>query len=116
MKWYLRKTENLRDEDPLVLLRCLNAPFRAPSSQTVSRWLVRVIKMAYDLHSHLPERKVKAHSIRPLAPNWALFKGASKGSILQAADWRSENTLIRFYARDLKEHACSFGLAVLSAA
>ena len=97
MKWYLKKTEELREQgvDSMNLLRCLTAPFNPPSAQTVSRWLVRTIKMAYDVYPHLPKGKVKAHSVRALAPNWALFKGATKRSILQAADWRRENTFIK---------------------
>ena len=116
LKWYLRKTEGMRQRDPMVLLRCLNAPFDPPSTQTISRWLVNLIKMAYDVYPHLPRGNIRAHSTRAMAPNWAHFKGATKHSILQAADWRRENTFIKYYARDLKETGLFFGSAVLSAA
>jgi hypothetical protein len=117
MRWYLKKSEDRRGNgsDSMTLLRCLNVPYKPPSAQTVSRWLVRTIKMAYEIHPHLPQTKVVAHSVRAVAPNWARFKGASKERILQAADWRRETTFIKHYARDLKEQGTPFGTAVLSA-
>ncbi len=118
LKWYLKKTETIRGEggDAMILLRCLNSPYRPPSSQTVSRWLVRTIKMAYEIHPHLPKGRARAHSLRAVAPNWAHFKGASKRDILQAADWRRETTFIKHYQRHIKLPDSQFGEAVLSAA
>ena len=72
-KWYLKKTKGMRQQDPMVLLRCLNAPFDPPSTQTVSRWLVSLIKMAYDVYPHLSRGNIRAHSTRAMAPNWAHF-------------------------------------------
>lgn len=117
MRWYLRRSEAIlgTGEDSMVLLRCINAPYRPPSSQTVSRWLTRTIKLCYEIHPHQKHGKVKAHSIRALAPSWANCKGASKSCILQAAVWRRETTFIKHHARDLKEYSTSFGQAVLSA-
>ena len=108
MIWYLRKTEELRgqDADSMNLLRCMTAPFNPPSAQTVSRWIIQTIKMAYNVHPDFLKGKVKAHSVRALAPNWALSKGATKRSFLQAADWRRENTFLKHYAWDLTEKYC----------
>ena len=64
--------------DSMNILRCMTAPFNPPSAQTVSRRIVQTIKMAYDVYPHLPKGKVKAHSVRALAPNWALSKGTTK--------------------------------------
>ena len=41
--------------------------------------------------------KVKAHSTRAIGPSWALYKGASMKSILDAADWSKESTFTQFY-------------------
>ena len=107
-KLYLRKTEELRGQgvDSMNLLRCMMAPFNPPSAQTMSKWIVQTIKMAYDVYPHLSKGKVKAHSVRALAPNWTLSKGATKRSFLQAADWRCENTFLKHYAWDLTEKYC----------
>jgi hypothetical protein len=49
-KAYLRKTEALRGQGPdrWCLLRYFKEPHRPPSSQTISRWLVATIQMAYE--------------------------------------------------------------------
>ena len=116
MKWYLKRTDDRRQQEqrPLALLLCLNPPYQPPSSQTVSRWLVQTIKLAYEIYPHL-QGTIKAHSVRAIAPNWAHFQGASKQAILQAADWRRESTFIKHYQRDLAGRGNSFGTAVLSA-
>jgi hypothetical protein len=105
-KSYLAKTETLRGQgsDRWALLRCFKDPYKPPSPQTVARWLVTVIQMAYESDPLQVTGRVRAHSTRAIAPNWARFKGASKDKILQAADWRRESTFTTFYCRDLKEH------------
>ena len=45
--------------------------------------------------------KVKAHSTRAVGPSWALYRGASVKSILDAADWSRESTFIKFYLRNV---------------
>ena len=97
MKWYLRKTEELRgqDADSMNLLRCMTALFNPPSAQTVSKWIIQTI----NVYSHFPKGKVKAHSVRAMAPNWALSKGATKRSL-------RENTFLKHYAWDLTEKYC----------
>ena len=108
MKWYLRKTEELKgqDADSMNLLKRMTAPFNPPSAQTVSRWIVQTIKMGYNVYPQFPKGKVKAHSDRALAPNWALSKGATKWRFLQAANWRRENTFLKRYAWDLTKKYC----------
>lgn len=68
------------------------------SCQTISSWIVSVIKQAYEEQSDL---KVKAHSTRAIGPSWALVKGASLNSILEAADWSRDTTFKKFYYRQI---------------
>ena len=44
---------------------------------------------------------VKAHSTRAMGPSWALYNGASMKSILEAADWSTESTFVKFYLRNV---------------
>ena len=67
------------------------------TSQTISKWLMSLIKLAYED----PKMKVKGHSTRAIGPSWALLNGAYVNSILNAADWSRESTFIRFYLRDV---------------
>ena len=73
----------------------MNKPHQPVSCQTISRWIVDTIKMAYD-----EDKKVKAH--RAIGPSWALFNGASMRSIMETADWSRESTFTKFYLKDVQ--------------
>ena len=75
----------------------VNEPHHTVTSQMISKWLVRIIKLAY-MDSDL---KVRCHSTRAIGPSWALYNGASMKSISEAADWFKERIFIRFYLRDI---------------
>ena len=87
----------------IQLFISLNKPHKAVSKQTISTWIVNVIKQAYDDS----DMKVKAHSTRAIGPSWALFKGASLNSILEAADWSKDST-IKFYYREVNSQEWEF--------
>ena len=82
----------------------LNKPHKAVSKQTISTWIINVIRQAYDNS----DMKVKAHSTRAIGPSWVLFKGASLASILQAADWSKDSTFRKFYYRDINSQEWEF--------
>jgi len=115
LKVYLDLTADRREgRDPKTLLRTLVSPFNPATPQTISKWIVRIIKMAYEISLKEKPAKLRAHSTRSVAPNWAAMEGASLGNILQAADWRRRSTFARFYLRDMSDERASFGRAVLS--
>ncbi|CAC5392070.1 unnamed protein product [Mytilus coruscus] len=98
---YLNKTKNIRQKleasDKVKLFLAMKEPHKPVTSVTISSWIVQTIRSAYS-NDNL---KVKGHSTRAIAPSWALYKGAWTKSILDAADWSSESTFVRFYLRDL---------------
>ena len=94
--YYLKKTDNLRAQNQLKLFVSIVKPHQTVSTQTISKWIVNTIRMAYDR-----DIKTTGHSTRAIGPSWALFKGASMHSILDAADWSKETTFTRFYLRDV---------------
>ena len=76
-------------------------PHKPVTSQTISKWIVSLFKLAYeDL-----KMKVKGHSTKPKGFSWALYNGASGKSILNAADWSHESTFVRFYLREVNPTA-----------
>lgn len=99
---YLDKTSEFRkqlnNDQRGKLFLSFSKPHKPVTSQTISRWILQVIKMAYPDDSL---DNVKAHSTRAIGPSWALYKGASLHSVLEAADWSCESTFGRFYLRDL---------------
>jgi hypothetical protein len=94
---YLRRTEQFRSRgtnDQTSLFLSFIEPHNPVSKQTIANWIVNTIKMAYE-----EDIKVNAHSTRAIGPSWALFKGASMASILEAADWSRDSTFTNFYLR-----------------
>ena len=94
---YIKRTNQLRNGENKLFLS-FNKPHKVVSSQTISSWIVIVIRQAYDNQTDL---KVKAHSTRAIVPSWALCKGASLSSVLEAADWSSDVTFKKFYYRQM---------------
>jgi hypothetical protein len=97
---YLKKTEPFRrkdGKDETSLFLTINRPHTKASAQRLSSYIVSTIREAYEDKT----KSVKAHSTRALGPSWALFKGASLKSVLEAADWSKETTFIKFYRREV---------------
>jgi integrase len=98
---YLKKTEKYRmnkGKEELKLFLSYVKPHNAVSTQTISKWIVKLIKLAYkQINSDI---KVKGHSTRAIAPSWALYKGLSLKTIMKAADWAKESTFTKFYLRN----------------
>ena len=99
---YMNRTSKLRKVNNLFI--SYQKPHGSVSKQTISSWIVNVVKQAYD-NSDL---KINAHSTRAIGPSWALFKGASLASILEAADWSKDSVFKRFYYRQLDTHNWEF--------
>lgn len=101
--YYLKKTDSLRkvgtEGDKLFLT--INKPNKPVSSQTISQWLVKVIKRAHK-EANKVCGTVKGHSTRALGPSWALFKGANLKTILESADWSQADTFIKFYLKNIQ--------------
>lgn len=98
LAFYLKRTEQLklRKKDQTKLFLSLNAPPKPVSTQTISRWIVNTIKMAYD-----DNIKVRGHSKRAISPSWALFNGASMSAISNSADWKSESSFTKYYLKNV---------------
>ncbi|CAC5411063.1 unnamed protein product [Mytilus coruscus] len=94
---YLDETKEIRlkldASDKVKLFLALKEPNKPVTAVTISSWIVQTIRSAYSND----KLKVKGHSTRAITPSWALYKGASTKSILDAADWSSESTFVRFY-------------------
>lgn len=98
---YIDRTSQLRVSEGNVqenkLFLSLNKPHKAVCRQTVASWIVNVIRQTYND----TDLKVKAHSTRAIGSSWALCKGASLSSVLEAADWSNDSTFKKFYYRQI---------------
>ena len=101
---YLKRTEQFRktdsSQDVVKLFLATRKPHKPVSVQTVSRWLVSVIKFCYKKQNKTVGN-VKGHSTRSVRPSWALFKGASLQQIMESADWSRETTFTKHYLKNV---------------
>lgn len=103
LAYYLKRTEvfrNAKGKDVVKLFLASNKPHHPVSRQTISRWLVSLIKFCYKKRNK-SVGEVKGHSTRSLGPSWALFKGASLPQVMEAADWSRETTFTKFYLKSV---------------
>ena len=109
LKQYLRVVAPLRGQTTSLMVTC-NKPHKKPSSQTISRWLVETIKLAYEAVK-LPLEHVTGHSTRASATSWAEFKGVSLEDIMKMADWATAGTYFNHYRQNILSDA---SISVLS--
>ena len=76
-----------------------------------------VIKQAYP-QGQAPglEASPHAHDVRGISASWAKFQGVPIDEIMQAAAWKSHNTFISCYMKDITESEGTFGVRVISEA
>jgi len=110
LRFYLKKTESFRQVGSSLFLS-LNAPHSGVSPDTISRWLVQVI--SFDGKALSGPGTPRAHDVRALAASWAFFKGIPVSDILKAAVWKTENTFISYYLKDILREEGGFSLASL---
>lgn len=116
LKFYLRRTATYRGEVDQLFITA-QKPFKAASSQTISRWIVSVIRDSLDNElGQLTGSHVKAHDLRSQAASWALYKGASIKEIMEAQGWSTSTTFQSVYLRDTLVSRVSTAAKVLSAA
>lgn len=113
LRWYLDRTRELRSGDKLFI--CSKRPHSPASPSTISRWIVEAIR-AGGPEALTSGQVPRAHDTRSISSSWALFSGVPTADILKAAYWRSSNTFIACYLRDISPSEENFGVSTLRAA
>ena len=88
---YRSRTENRRQSSRLLI--SFVRPFKPISSQTMSRWLRKIMQLA-GIACHFT-----GHSTRSASTSAAARAGVPLDTILVAADWSSSESFKRFYLR-----------------
>ncbi|XP_071816589.1 uncharacterized protein [Apostichopus japonicus] len=104
LKWYLSRTEKLRQATFLFILP--RPPYTSASKDTLSRWLVETIRL-FTTGAARP----RAHDIRGVSASTALFAGIPIEDILKAAAWRTPTTFVACYLTDTLHADAAFGSA-----
>ena len=79
---------------------------------TISSWLKIAITYCYEISGNALPGAIKAHSVRAMAVSWASLRNMGVNAIMEACFWKSRNTFISFYLKDLTEiedEVCKLG-------
>ena len=101
LKFYINRTAPYRGEVDSSFLT-VNKPIKKASKQTMSRWIVSVIKESISVEDlKLTDSRIRAHDVRSQAGAWALYKGCSIQDIMEAQGWSSPTTFQNVYLKDV---------------
>lgn len=89
-----------QDQEKLNLVWPVQASLPA-TKQTLSKWIVEAISLAYEVSGRPSPIKVRVHSARGMAASKALWLRASIQDFCDVAGWSSPLTFIRFYDLDV---------------
>jgi integrase len=99
LKFYLARTKPLRGSvDALFITH--KRPYGPVSSRTLGRWIMVVVKSAYEKLNRQPPR-MRAHDTRSQASSWALYAGVPLKDIIASAGWKSATTFQQVYLKDV---------------
>ena len=103
LRYYLDKTKDLRQNKELVFVFFKQGFSKDTSPATISSWIKKTIILCYELadQENLDLHQVKAHEIQAFAASKAFQGGVSLDQILSACHWKSHNTFIQFYLKDI---------------
>lgn len=97
LRSYIAKSSQVRNGNDNLFLSYV-APFKAVTSQTISRWLCDILKL-----SNVQEN-FKAHSFRHASTSKALNNGINVDTILKHVGWSSSsNVFARHYNRPIEK-------------
>jgi integrase len=97
LKWYIDKTKIVRGDIEQLFITNMK-PYRPAAKSTLAGWLVNVINSTKAL---LELGKPKAHSVRAMSSSWAFNRGLSVKEIINTVAWKTSNTFIKVYLKDV---------------
>ena len=97
LRWYIEKTKPVRGSCSSLFI-ISRKPFTKASKDSISRWIIDAISRSSQTSD---SRTPRAHDVRAMSTSMALYGGVPLEDILQAAAWRSSNSFISSYLRDV---------------
>ena len=119
LRRYLHFTKTLRDGKRRLFISQNPGKVGDIKVTTISRWISSVVRMAYlkeGSSTSIPSHR--AHELRALAASLRFSYNWRLQDVLDAAFWKSENTFINYYLRDVRglRQDGSFGISAVVAA
>ena len=102
LRYYTNRT--LREQDYTHLFVSFKKGYKGKiHPNTISSWLKHCVKLSYELAGKAHPSKVVAHSVRAMSVSWASLKNVGLNQIMESCYWKTANTFISFYLKDLTE-------------
>ena len=102
LRYYRKRTKGFRRDRRRLLLSWNEGCKKDITKNTISRWIKGVIVDAYkSLPPSQRSIQARAHEVRAWAASIAFNTTQSLKEVLDAAYWKSEDTFINFYLRDI---------------
>ncbi len=101
LKVYIEHSASYRKSEQLFVGFGNRAKGGPVTKQSISRWLVDAISLAYSSGGSRCPIGFRAHSTRGIASSWAWSSGVSMSDICEVAGWSSPSTFVRFYNLDV---------------
>lgn len=102
LRAYRERTKGIRHNRRRLLLSWNEGYQKDIGKNTISRWIREVISRAYEnLPAEQKSASTRAHEVRAWAASLAFACTKSLKEVLDAAYWKSEDTFINFYLRDV---------------
>jgi len=106
VRQYIKSTAHLRHGKQLLFVATVPS-VKEIGTATISSWIKATITLAYQLHGERApgskpiQGQVRAHDVRGLASSWAARGCVSMEQIMGACFWKSKDTFISHYLKDL---------------
>lgn len=108
LKEYLKRTESIRG-DVKELFIAMKRPYKAVSSQTISRWIKKTLGQ-----SGIDTNQFSAHSTRHVATSTAYKRGLDLSIIRNTAGWSGTSKVFAiFYNKPMTDDGSKFASIVL---
>ena len=103
LQGYLDQTKDSRGGRQLLFISYKLGHSKDIQCSTTSCWIKNTIKFCHTKvdNADMDLVGVKAHDVRAFGASKAFYGRISMDQIMQACHWKSHNTFIRFYLRDL---------------
>ena len=107
IRWYLHRTNSFRGERSRLFIPYDSDNKSDCSAAIISKWIIQTVRWAYQEASDdsLRLSRVTAHEVRAISTSWAVHAGIPVAEVIKAATWRSPNSFISYYLRDMAQDA-----------
>ena len=105
LRIYRGRTEGFRRDRRRLFLSLKQNYQKDITKNTLARWIVTIVKEAYQVRDMTVPTSIRAHDTRRLGSSLAFERGVALDDIMATASWKSPNVFIDSYLKDVSHTA-----------